>query len=128
MIVALFALPALMRFVTPMVGAVASGSGAGAGAAVGAMATGAVSMGRTGSGRGNAAPTPSKHRADTRQGTQRRRKLSAKGQPRIPGPRGGGGQPTRERWARAEAAGTAGTAGAGAAPPEALQRRERRSS
>jgi hypothetical protein len=36
MIVALFALPALMRFVTPMVGAVASGSGAAAGAAVGA--------------------------------------------------------------------------------------------
>ncbi|MFN3925068.1 MAG: hypothetical protein ACK4K6_15710, partial [Pseudarthrobacter sp.] len=43
MIVALFALPALMRFVTPMVGAVASGSGAAAGAAVGAIATGAVS-------------------------------------------------------------------------------------
>ena len=54
MIVALLALPALMRFVTPMVGAVASGSGGGAGAAVGAMATGAVSMGRSGSGRGNA--------------------------------------------------------------------------
>ncbi|MDI3279537.1 hypothetical protein QK292_18540, partial [Arthrobacter sp. AL08] len=53
--VALFALPALMRFVTPMVGAVASGSGAGAGAAVGAMATGAVSLGRSGSGKGNAA-------------------------------------------------------------------------
>jgi hypothetical protein len=42
MVVALFALPALMRFVTPMVGAVASGGGAGAGAAVGAMATGAA--------------------------------------------------------------------------------------
>ena len=60
MIVALVALPALMRFVTPMVGAVASGAGGGAaGAAVGAMATGAVSMGRMGSGKGNAAPTPS---------------------------------------------------------------------
>ena len=48
-----------MRFVTPMVGAVASGGGAGAGAAVGAIATGAVSLGRGGSGRGNASPTPS---------------------------------------------------------------------
>jgi hypothetical protein len=58
MIVALLALPALMRFVAPMVGAVASGSGGGAGAAAGALATGAVSMGRSGSGRGNASPTP----------------------------------------------------------------------
>lgn len=60
MIVALLALPALMRFVTPMVGAVASGSGGGAaaGAMIGAVATGAVSMGRSGSGRGIASPTP----------------------------------------------------------------------
>jgi type IV secretion system protein TrbL len=60
MIVAVLALPALMRFVTPMVGPVAAGSGGGAaaGATVGAVATGAVSMGRSGSGRGNASPTP----------------------------------------------------------------------
>ncbi|MBT2520898.1 hypothetical protein [Arthrobacter sp. ISL-28] len=60
MIVAVLALPALMRFVTPMVGAVAAGSGGGvaAGAAMGAVATGAVSLGRSGSGRGNASPTP----------------------------------------------------------------------
>ncbi len=60
MIVAVLALPALMRFVTPMVGAVAAGSGGGAaaGAAMGVVATGAVSMGRSGSGRGNASPTP----------------------------------------------------------------------
>ena len=60
MIVALLAMPALMRFVTPMVAAVAAGSGGGAagGAARGAMATGAVSLGRSGSGRGNASPTP----------------------------------------------------------------------
>ena len=58
MVVAVLALPALMRFVTPMVGAVASGSGGGAAAAAGAMATGAVSLGRSGSGRGNASPTP----------------------------------------------------------------------
>lgn len=58
MILAVLALPALMRFVTPLVGAVAAGSGGGsgaaAGAAVGALATGAINLGRSGS----ASPTP----------------------------------------------------------------------
>ncbi|SDR30954.1 hypothetical protein [Arthrobacter crystallopoietes] len=62
MILAVLALPALMRFVTPLVGAVAAGSnggsGAAAGAAVGALATGAINLGRSGSGRGSASPTP----------------------------------------------------------------------
>lgn len=112
MIVALFALPALMRFVTPMVGAIASGGGAGAGAAVAAMATGAVSMGRGGSGRGNAAPTPA-----TTQGNQP--SASPKGSDGTSGPRGGGGQPTPGATgpggaAGAAAAGKAGAAGAGA--------------
>lgn len=88
MIVALFALPALMRFVTPMVGAVAAGAGAGAaGAAVGALATGAVSMGRMGSGKGNAAPTP----ASNKNGQS---PSSPQGAGGTPGSRGGGGQPT----------------------------------
>jgi len=56
MVVALFALPALMRFVTPLVGSVASGGGAGAaalaGGAVAALPTGAISLG----GGGGAAP------------------------------------------------------------------------
>lgn len=112
MVVALFALPALMRFVTPMVGAVASGGGAGAGAAVGAMATGAVSLGRSGSGRGNAAPTPA-----TTQSNQPG--ASPKGSVGTSGPRGGGGQPTPGATgpggaAGAAAAGKAGMAGAGA--------------
>jgi type IV secretion system protein TrbL len=112
MVVALFALPALMRFVTPMVGAVASGGGAGAGAAVGAMATGAVSLGRSGSGRGNASPTPA-----TTQSNQPG--ASPKGSAGMSGPRGGGGQPTPGatgpgRAAGAAAAGKAGIAGAGA--------------
>ena len=126
MLVALFALPALMRFVTPMVGAVASGGGAGAGAAVGAMATGAVSLGRSGSGKGNAAPTPASTQPN-QPGT------SPKGSNGTPGPKGGG-QPTpgstgpggpggATSTATAGAAGTtgagagaaAGTAGAGAA-------------
>ncbi|HEY1158879.1 MAG TPA: hypothetical protein VGE95_21665 [Arthrobacter sp.] len=113
MIVALFALPALMRFVTPMVGAVASGSGAAAGAAVGALATGAVSLGRSGSGRGNAAPTPptTNNTQSTHTGT------SPKGSEGASGPRGGGGQPTPGVTgpggaAGAATAGKAGTAGA----------------
>jgi hypothetical protein len=111
MVVALFALPALMRFVTPMVGAVASGGGAGAGAAVGAMATGAVSLGRSGSGKGNAAPTPASTQS-TQSGA------SPKGSNGTTGPKGNGGQPTPGSTgpggaASAATAGTAGTAGAG---------------
>ncbi|CAN7576980.1 hypothetical protein LJR078_004352 [Arthrobacter sp. LjRoot78] len=111
MVVALFALPALMRFVTPMVGAVASGGGAGAGAAVGAMATGAVSMGRSGSGKGHAAPTPAS--TQTNQSG-----ASPKGSNGTPGPRGNGGRPTPGATgpggATSAMAGAAGTTGAGA--------------
>jgi type IV secretion system protein TrbL len=112
MIVALFALPALMRFVTPMVGAVASGGGAGAGAAVGAMATGAVSLGRGGSGRGNAAPTPASTQT-SQPGTP------PKGSNGTPGPKGNGGQPTPASTSpvgpsgATTTAGTAGVTGAG---------------
>lgn len=114
MIVALFALPALMRFVTPMVGAVASGAGGGAaGAAVGAMATGAVSMGRMGSGKGNAAPTPASSKS-SQAGS------SPQGSDGAQGSRGGGGQPTPGSTgpggsAGSTGTGTPGTSGAGAA-------------
>lgn len=112
MLVALFALPALMRFVTPMVGAVASGGGAGAGAAVGAMATGAVSMGRSGSGKGNAAPTPASTQSN-------QSGASPKGSNGAPGPKGNGGQPTPGATGpggatSAATAGAAGTTGSGA--------------
>jgi hypothetical protein len=118
MIVALFALPALMRFVTPMVGAVASGTGAAAGAAVGAMATGAVSLGRGGSGRGNAAPIPAT--TSTTASTQSTHAGSSpKGSDGASGPRGGGGQPTPGVTGPggapgAATAGKAGSAGAAA--------------
>ncbi|BCW77839.1 hypothetical protein NicSoilB11_41640 (plasmid) [Arthrobacter sp. NicSoilB11] len=52
MVIALFAMPALMRFVTPMVGAVAGGGGALAAGTVGALASGAISMGSAGRGGG----------------------------------------------------------------------------
>lgn len=107
MIVALFALPALMRFVTPMVGAVASGGGAGAGAAVGALATGAVSLGRSGSGKGNAAPTPASTQSN-QPGT------SPKGSGGTPGPKGNGGRPTPGSTGSVSQVGATSNAGAGA--------------
>lgn len=119
MIVALLALPALMRFVTPMVGAVASGSGAGAGAAVGAVATGAVSMGRSGSGRGNASPTPASQPgqgagAQGSRGAGGSNGGNAKPTPGSTGPGGAPGKGTTGRAATAGAGGGAGTASAGA--------------
>ncbi|MFF2347574.1 hypothetical protein [Pseudarthrobacter sp. NPDC058119] len=116
MIVALFALPALMRFVTPMVSAVASGSSAATGAAIGAIATGAVSLGRGGSGRGNAAPIPATGTTNA-EGTHAG--SSPKGSDGAPGPRGGGGQPAQGVTGPggatgAATAGKAGTAGAAA--------------
>jgi hypothetical protein len=128
MIVALLALPALMRFVTPMVGAVASGSGGGAGAAVGAMATGAVSMGRSGSGRGNASPTPASQPGQTgtsAQGSKGAGGSSGGNAKPTPGSTGPGGAPGKDTTGSAATAGAgtsgsvagarAGTAGAGAA-------------
>ncbi|MCU1533419.1 MAG: hypothetical protein JWO49_2990 [Arthrobacter sp.] len=106
MIVALLALPALMRFVTPMVGAVASGSGGGAGAAVGAIATGAVSMGRSGSGRGNASPTPASQPSQAG--------ASAQGSKGAGGSNGGNGKPTPGSTGPGGAPGK-GTAGSPAA-------------
>lgn len=124
MIVALLALPALMRFVTPMVGAVASGSGGGAAAAAGAMATGAVSLGRSGSGRGNASPTPpsqpSKGFASPggSQGPGGTNGGNAKPSPGSAGASGAGGVPGKGATGSpgaATAGAGAGTAGAGAA-------------
>lgn len=114
MLVALFALPALMRFVTPMVAAVASGSGAGAGAVVGSVATGAVSLGRGGSGRGNASPTPSSS-TNTQSTQSAQAGNSPKGSDGTSGPRGGGAQPIPGATGPGGAAGTAAAAKAGMA-------------
>ncbi|MDJ0321968.1 hypothetical protein [Pseudarthrobacter sp. PS3-L1] len=115
MIVALFALPALMKFVTPMVGALASGGGGGgaAGAAVGAVATGAVSMGRGGSGRGNASPTPASHSTSKTQSSSTTGSSSSpQGSGGTPGPQGGTGTPTPGGPGGSGVAGSAGAAGA----------------
>ena len=89
MVIALFAMPALMRFVTPMVGAVAGGNGALAAGAVGALASGAISMGSAG--RGGGSSTSSTTTSDT-----------SSRSPGSQGPSGTGSQGT---------AGTSGTAG-----------------
>lgn len=54
MVLALFAMPALMRFVTPLVGATAGGAGGGAlaASAIAALPTGAAAIGRLASGSG----------------------------------------------------------------------------
>lgn len=89
MIIALFAMPALMRFVTPMVGAVAGGGGALAAGAVGALASGAISMGSAGRGGGSSTSSTTTN------------STSSQG-PGSQGPSGTGSQGT---------AGTSGTAG-----------------
>lgn len=88
MVIALFAMPALMRFVTPMVGAVAGGGGAVAAGAVGALASGAINMGSAGRGGGGTASTMPSSPSNQSPGSQ--------------GPSGTGNQDT---------AGTSGTAG-----------------
>jgi hypothetical protein len=89
MVIALFAMPALMRFVTPMVGAVAGGGGAMAAGTVGALASGAISMGSAGRG-GGGSSTSSTTSSTSAQS------------PGSQGPSGTGSQGT---------AGTSGTAG-----------------
>lgn len=84
MVIALFAMPALMRFVTPMVGAVAGG--AGGAMAVGALAalpSGAASVGRlaSGSGAGSAGGAGASGSSGSSGST---------GQPGVQGPSGGG--------------------------------------
>jgi len=89
MVIALFAMPALMRFVTPMVGAVTGGGGAVAAGTVGALASGAISMGSAGRGGGPSTSSTSTHSTSSHN-------------PGSQGPSGTGSQGT---------AGSSGTAG-----------------
>lgn len=123
MILALFAMPALMRFVTPMVGAMAGGAAGGA-MAVGALATlpsGAAAVGRLAAGGGSAsaaAAAPSgSDGAPGRSGFFGPSGTS--GTPGGPGPSGGQGPgsaaPQQSQSADAHQAGQ-GAAGAAAGP------------
>ncbi|MEW1808413.1 hypothetical protein [Pseudarthrobacter sp. NPDC080039] len=104
MVIALFAMPALMRFVTPMVGAVAGGGGALAAGTVGALASGAISMGSAGRGGGpatNGAATADSPASQT---------------PGSQGPSGTGSQGTTGSSGTAGNAGGRGSAATGVQP------------
>jgi type IV secretion system protein TrbL len=101
MIIALFAMPALMRFVTPMVGAVAGGGGALAAGTVGALASGAISMGSAG--RGDGPSTSSTTTSST-----------SNQSPGSQGPSGTGSQGTAGTAGTSGTVGTTGTRGSGA--------------
>src|SRR5690625_3266195 len=103
MIIALFAMPALMRFVTPMVGALAGGAAGGA-VAMGAMAalpTGAAAIGRLTAGGGGAALSAA----------------GADGAPGASGPGGSGGGPGTQGPSGSRNSGAPIPAGPGGAPP-----------
>jgi hypothetical protein len=103
MIIALFAMPALMRFVTPMVGAVAGGGGASAAGTVGALASGAISMGSAGRGGGpSTSPTTTSSTSSQNPGSQ--------------GPSGTGSQGTAGSSGTAGKTGTRGAGATGAQP------------
>ncbi len=104
MVLALFAMPALMRFVTPLVGAMSAGAGGALGvAALAALPTGAASMGRlaTGSGGGSSGGSGS---------------TGSPGSTGSAGPSGanGGGQSAPKAAQASSAAGGGGTTGAAA--------------
>ncbi|SCX60426.1 hypothetical protein SAMN03159343_4094 [Klenkia marina] len=116
MILALLTLPALMRFLTPLVGAAAGGGGGGA-AAVGAVATGAIAM-RTAKGATGAAAAGGGRSAGAGAAGAGGPAGAGTGGPTGPGggrgPGGSGGPASPPPPTRGSAAGSAGTtAGSG---------------
>lgn len=118
MVLAVAALPALMRLVTPMVAA-ASGGGAGMaamGAAVGSLATGAINSGRLGGGRsGSTSSTTASNSSSSKTSTSSKTDQQASGATASPSqPKAASAAPS---GASAGAEGSAGgsAAGAGAA-------------
>ncbi|MET4224606.1 hypothetical protein [Oerskovia enterophila] len=130
MVIALFAMPALMRFVTPLVGAMSAG--AGGAIAMGAMAalpSGAASIGRLASGGGSAGSSGSDS-ASGSSGSAGPSGSSTTGGSAAPQPvntnpstggssnpsaPGGGGQPAPVGGASSGAGGAGASAGSGAA-------------
>ncbi|AYD90886.1 hypothetical protein D5R93_07615 [Actinomyces lilanjuaniae] len=114
MVIALFAMPALMRFVTPMVGAMAGGAAGGA-AAVGALAalpTGAAAVGRLASGSGSASqPSSAPSGANGESGAQGAAGPSGGGH--GGGQAAGAGAQDQSRSSGASQSGRSGAPGAG---------------
>jgi hypothetical protein len=118
MIIALFAMPALMRFVTPMVGAVAGGaSGALAVGALAALPSGAAAVGRLASGSSSGSSGDSgSSGSDGRSGAHGSQGPSGGGQT------GGGNAPQQAQSSGAQQAGQAGgSTGAGTASGSSAQ-------
>ncbi|WP_427019532.1 hypothetical protein ACQCSX_23295 (plasmid) [Pseudarthrobacter sp. P1] len=118
MVVALFAMPALMRFVTPMVGAVASGGGGMAAGAVGGLASGAINMGSAGRGGGGSAGSVSNAGSSDSSGSQGPSGTGSQGDAGssgTAGKSGGSGTSGGAPAASGAEASSAGSAGAGAA-------------
>lgn len=101
MALALFALPALMRFVTPLAAATAAGGGGMGAAALMALPTGAASMGRLATGAGSSSSGPGA--------------AAAPGPSAPSGARGGGSAPVPISSAASTGARTTGTGAAAAA-------------
>lgn len=116
MVIALFAMPALMRFVTPMVGAVAGGGGALAAGAVGALASGAINMGSAGRGGGGTASTMPSSSSNQSSGSQGPSGTGSQGTAATAGKTGGQGASATAPTASGAQAGTgAAAAGSGGA-------------
>lgn len=117
MVIALFAMPALMRFVTPMVGAMAAG---GAGAAIGAGAlaalpSGAAAVGRLSSGAGGGSTSAASSGSEGPSGSGSSGPSGSSGSDGSSGPSGAGADtPAGAGSGGASETGSAG-AGAGAA-------------
>lgn len=111
MIMALFAMPALMRFVTPMVSAAASGSGTMASGAVAGLATGAISLG--GTGRGGATPSGTGSSSTTSGGPSNSAGPTGTGTPGGTGSSGTAGQQPPQAQGGAPAASGPGASAAG---------------
>jgi hypothetical protein len=114
MVIALFAMPALMRFVTPMVGAVASGGGAMASGAVAGVASGAISMGSAGRGGGSSSTTHSSSSGQS-SGPQGPSVTGSQGAAGASGTAGKTGAPGAGATGAQPGAGAAASAGGGGA-------------
>jgi hypothetical protein len=123
MVIALFAMPALMRFVTPMVSAVASGGGGLAAGTVGALASGAVSMGSAGRGGGHSSSTMATHGAASQSpgsqdpsGSGSQGRAGSYGTAGQTGARGSGATGAQTVGGAAASSGGSAASGSGAAP------------
>jgi hypothetical protein len=120
MVLALFALPALMRFVTPVVSSMTSGSGGGGlgAAAAAAVPTGAIAVGaRSARSRSEGGPIPTQTGGPGAPGSSGAGSSGAGGRPGPGGPTGPASAAAASRAATTGAAGSAGSTAAAVGGP-----------